>query len=794
LVVDSVEFTSEADDEAVRQDRADAPELFAIDCGQFPFERMGDAHFELLVADIYRAQLGENAANWYDNVSRLNDGADQGRDVILFNDGKPSGVIQCKRLKKIFDLDTLIYEICKFFLYAHIRPKIAPQIGTEFRYYIAVADSVSTKVFEFMQASGRQRFEELRTEFEKKCVVVRSKSQTLKKHEKLKDLSSVELCNIIWSWIDNLKTAVLKKDSLSTMVAKYPTVKNTYFKLDSDATAIICEIRKFLTSYDGELSKDDEAHLTRIRTEYIDRTIGYLDRLNLGLIQGSDLLPFLKGFLAPDVGTFEQQFGSRSVVLTAGAMAASPEQWNEIHEIVAAFPYPLVFMVGCGEVSGTKLAEWMVADGMSWIDPTWKPAAAQKFKSGWCWISNPEEDELKCYVLVENEPGLPGFDCGNFSLRLAFKDLILWPTLGNDLTNSILNANSQIRRIITSQADDKLKRPNLILASQHIDHLQGVVKSVGDYHAQRRRSPIAIAAANSQLLQSCDMQLYSATGVFPAADTENNTRASPPLMQPPSCVMRRSTHGGLTLTLRWDKTIMLERAKGHRLLDGIVQDDLLPTALEFHELFDRHPPQTDCLEAVKNELESFNTLLQSGSLKDPKEFSYQIRHGVTMGHEFTLEGLVSAGKYIMKAVQALSYIKSHKNAAWITESGVKGHIQFSDSNDGDYNVLAWVNDEYPVRRMGCELHRWARETVNHPGLIVFANCLGRVRDDKPSRERYDITAAPTVKGSFTEVEVVNRVYFFGLDEIELMYDEADSISAEKFMDGISTRRKELDAQ
>ncbi|MNJ03020.1 hypothetical protein D3C76_1472200 [compost metagenome] len=51
-----------------------------------------------------------------------------------------------------------------------------------------------------------------------------------------------------------------------------------------------------------------------------------------------------------------------------------------------------------------------------------------------------------------------------------------------------------------------------------------------------------------------------------------------------------------------------------------------------------------------------------------------------------------------------------------------------------------------------------------------------------------------MKGSFTEVEVVNRVYFFGLDEIELMYDEADSISAEKFMDGISTRRKELDAQ
>jgi hypothetical protein len=794
LVLDVVEFTSNADDVVVRNDKENAPELFALDCGQLPFERMSDVHFELLVADVFRAQIDENSTNWYDTVSRLNDGADQGRDVILFNDGKPAGVIQCKRLQKILYLDDLIYEICKFFLYAHIRPQIAPQIGTEFRYYLAVADRVSTEVFEFMQGAGRERFHALRAKFEGKCVVVRTKSKTLKMHSKLKDLSSAELCNIVWIWIDNLKTTVLKKDSLSTMVAKYPIVKTTYFKLDSDTTTIISEISRLLTSQGGMLSKDDEVHLSRIRTEYIDRTIGHGDRLNLGLIQGSDLLPFLKDMLAPKVGTLAKHFGSRSVVLTAGALAASPEQWNEINEIVKAFPYPLVFMVGCGEVSGTLLTQWRVADEMSWIEPTWEPATAQKFKAGWCWITDPVEEDFNCYVLVENEPEQQGFDCGNFSLRLAFKDVILWPTLGNDLTNSILNANSQLRRIIAGQADDKLRRPNLILASQHVDHLQRFVKSVGDYHAQRRLSLIAIAAANSQRMQACNMQPYSATGVFPAADTGHNTRASPPLMQPPSRVMRRSTSGGLTMTLKWDVNITLERATGHRLLDGVVQEDLVPAALEFHELFKRYPPQADCLEAVKNELESFNTFIQAGSLKDSQEFSYQTRHGVTAGHEFTLEGLASSGKYVMKAVQALSYLKSHENATWITEPGVKGHIQFSDPNEGDYNVLAWANDGYGVRQMGCELHRWAMEAVNHPGLVVFAHCLGRVRDDKPSRARYDITAAPTVKGSFTDVEMVNRVYFFGLDEIELMYDEADAMSAEEFMNEISTRRKKLDAQ
>lgn len=43
-MVDSV-FTSDEDDQAVRSSDANAPEVFALDCGQLPFERMGDAHF-----------------------------------------------------------------------------------------------------------------------------------------------------------------------------------------------------------------------------------------------------------------------------------------------------------------------------------------------------------------------------------------------------------------------------------------------------------------------------------------------------------------------------------------------------------------------------------------------------------------------------------------------------------------------------------------------------------------------------------------------------------------------------
>jgi len=804
LAVEEVVFFLTSEEEAViREDMTDAPELFTFDCGQLPFERMGDAHFELLVADVYRAECNCGAENWFDTVSRLNDGADQGRDVVMYKDGVPAGVIQCKRLKKNLDLGTVIFEICKFFLYAHIRPQIAPQPGALFRYYFAVADGVTKEAFEFLQESGRQRFDEKLASFQEVCGKILGNSKTLQKDTRFKGFTTAQLCEIVWQWIPLLDTKVLKKDSLSSLVNKHPLLKSTYFKLDSDTTGIIETIRQYLVSQGGALSKADEGYLRKIRTEYVDRELRDGEQLNIALIQGTDLIPFLQGMLAREVGTFEQNFGNRPVVLTAGSVAATATQWNEINELVKAYPHPLVFVVGCGEVTGATLISWKIADGMSWIDPSWQPASVRKYKAGWCWVTDPDNETITCHILVENEPKELGFDRGSISLRLAFKDIIVWPTLGNDFTNSVRRNSSQLRRIIASQAEDRFKRPNLIMASHHITEFTEVVSALSDYHAQRLVSPIVVAAANSGRLQDCRMQLYSATGIFPSTDSEHNTRSSPPAMQPPSRVMRRSSSGGLTLTLTWDVNLTLERVKGHRLQDGVVLDDLGPAALEFHEFFDRFPLGADYPESIKTEFAQLDNYVQAGAIKDVSDFAYQTKYGVAPEKEFSLEDLACSGKYVMKAMQALSYLKTHKDSTWITEPVTKGHLRFTDLNQVDYNVLAWANDDYRVRQMANDLYRWARNTANHPQLVVFANGIGKVKDEKPSelssssvssRERFDITMAPNVKGSITDAATVNKAYLFDLNEIESMYDEPDALSAEDFMENISNRRKNLDAQ
>ncbi|MGM0824121.1 MAG: ABC-three component system protein [Pseudomonadota bacterium] len=792
-MVDGV-FTSDEDDQAVRSSDSNAPEVFAFDCGQLPFERMGDAHFELLLADLYTARAEEGKDDWFDKACRLNDGADQGRDVILLHDSAPVGVIQCKRYNGVVDFPMIVQEICKFFLYAKIKPHIAPPLGTEFRYYLAVSDRAQGKLFEFMQGKGRERFENERELFEKKALAARKKSATLTKDASLKDLTKAQLCDIVWERIDHLHTAIHKKDTLSRMVADNPKIKSIYFKLESDTARIVEEIKRFLQSSGDAFSKEDEKLVSAVRTEYIDRTLGSSDRFNIALIQGNELLPFVKGMLESAAGTFITNFGSRPALMAAGATAAEPSQWYEINDLVKSYPYPLVFSVGCGDVSGSMLLEWMGSDDMSWIDPKWKPALARNYKAGWCWITDPENESHNCYILVENETGDPNYDHADLSLRLAFKDVIVWPTLGNDFTNPLSNAKSQLRRIMASQAEDKTGRPNLVLVSQNVGRLDKVLRAVTDYHGQRIRSPIAIAFANSGRLRECEIGLHSATGVFPALDAEHHTRATPLAVNPPSRVMRRSSNGALTLTIHWTTDLSLEAVKGHRLVASDVQEDLPPAALEFHELFDRHPPMEGYLECVRKELDLLNSLVQKAILADAEGFTYRTKYGVKQNEPFSIDEMSASGEYVMKAVQALSYIKSHKSAEWVIKPGVDGHIKFSEPEVGEFNIMAWVNHAYPIRQMETDLFVWARRAVTHPGLIVFAHAKGHVKDKKPSHARYDFTSLTPVRGSITEAEAPRNVYIFNLGEIESLYDDDTACSAEDFMDDISERRRRLDAE
>lgn len=794
MTTNDVQFCSDEENRQLREENPNTPDLFAFDCGQLPFERMGDAHFELLLADLYTARAEDCSEGWYDEARRLNDGPDQGRDVILLNDSAPVGVIQCKRYNGIVYLSQVIQEICKFFLYATIKPGIASPLGEPFRYYVAVSDRAEGKLFEFMTGSGRQRFEDLRAEFEKKAKAARGASVTLKNHPKLKTLTPAQLFDLVWARLDNLHTGLHKKDDLSRMVGAYPHIKSTYFKLESHSEKLFGEIKALLQSSNLMIRDDEQELISAIRTEYIKLKLGRKQRFNMALVQGAELLPFMRSMLQPKIGTLFNNFGSLPVMVMGGAEAAAPGDWAELNQLIDSSGSQVVVFVGCGDVTGTQLAAWKDSDDMVWIAPNWDPAPLQRYRAGWCWVKDPSQGIFNCYVLVENETGEARYGHGEVSLRLAFEDIVIWPTLGNDFTNPISNARSQLRRIMASQKEDSSKRPNLVLASISVTRLDKVLTSVSDHYGQRIHSTVATAIANSNRVGACPTELYSATGIFPASDVELATRRTPATVNPSGRVMRRSTSGAITFTLDWTAELTMAAVKAHRLVAGAVADDIQPVSLEFHELFDRYPPFPGYLPAVKTELDLLNNLVQSNGLPDDSGFTYRTLFGVRAGEDFSLEALSKSGENVMRTVQSLSYLNVPPASQWGCSPDQQGHIRHDDPVHGEVNLMAWSNKNYPVRQIEGDLFDWARQTGMHPSLIVFAQGRGNITDKKLSDGRYDYTSPPAPKGSITEPAIARSVYMFNLGDIESVYDDPRAPSPAQFMKDIFVRKGKLDAQ
>src|SRR5437899_7085823 len=74
----------------------------------FPYLRLSANDFELLLYALYRSDI-ENGTNLdYDDVRVLNEGADRGRDLVLYRQSAPIGVVQCKRHEASISLPEIL--------------------------------------------------------------------------------------------------------------------------------------------------------------------------------------------------------------------------------------------------------------------------------------------------------------------------------------------------------------------------------------------------------------------------------------------------------------------------------------------------------------------------------------------------------------------------------------------------------------------------------------------------------------------------------------------------------------
>lgn len=153
--------------------------------------------FEELLYSIYKSKIDNSELTNFDNISLMSGVAEQGRDSVMFKNGKARAVIQCKKYTTNLGKDGFGKEITKLILYSLLDDRIIPD-PNDFTYYIAVAKNFTADCRAFIDNFNSQILAEPNLE------------EWLKSNLKMPTLQSLEK--------GNYKTAV--RDILSKIKVK----------------------------------------------------------------------------------------------------------------------------------------------------------------------------------------------------------------------------------------------------------------------------------------------------------------------------------------------------------------------------------------------------------------------------------------------------------------------------------------------------------------------------------------------------------------------------------------------
>lgn len=113
-----------------------------------PLSHLTDRQFELLAQLLLDADVP--GQTFYDSAHLLTYGADEGRDVVLYKQERPVGVVQCKRYSRSIGVGAVLEELFKFLLFALRDRSLTPQ-ERGFRYEFWTARELTKDAGKFFK-------------------------------------------------------------------------------------------------------------------------------------------------------------------------------------------------------------------------------------------------------------------------------------------------------------------------------------------------------------------------------------------------------------------------------------------------------------------------------------------------------------------------------------------------------------------------------------------------------------------------------------------------------------------
>ncbi len=108
----------------------------------FPFSDLSDREFELLSYILIKEKIETNSFGNHSDIALMQGVAERGRDCVLYQNNKVSGLIQCKKYQGRLTKPQFLKELIKFSLFAIKDSKILPD-RENFEYYLFVSHDVT---------------------------------------------------------------------------------------------------------------------------------------------------------------------------------------------------------------------------------------------------------------------------------------------------------------------------------------------------------------------------------------------------------------------------------------------------------------------------------------------------------------------------------------------------------------------------------------------------------------------------------------------------------------------------
>lgn len=241
-----------------------------------PLSELSDREFELLIYLLYEAEIEENQHSNIEKISLMQGVAERGRDCVLYNQNRVTGLVQCKKYQARLTRPQVIKEIIKFVLFSTIDNSILPD-PDNFKYRLYVSNDFTEPAILLIH----DFFEEIKNEISsgkiKEYILALVEEyesfSTYKGNEPIAEVIKVlEKINISSCNGTKLVSRIQKQQHLLSMFFNIKTV------IDLESADSL--IREALDDYGIKLLTDDDLKLLQKR---IGETTEE-NRINLGFV------------------------------------------------------------------------------------------------------------------------------------------------------------------------------------------------------------------------------------------------------------------------------------------------------------------------------------------------------------------------------------------------------------------------------------------------------------------------------------------------------------------------------